>query len=163
MGHHTSGALTIGPSLQVTVGTDAVTVDPLGRFLYVDNQNGNGAVATATVLTYTIETSTGALTAIGSGMVVGSDSTAPSDGFELVAEPTGNYLYVISNFNYSAAADNIFTLAINPTTGASSLIGSAVPIGSNPFGAVCDPSGQFLYTANFEPEYWNCDRRVNKI
>lgn len=143
-----NGALSAGPAIQPNVNSQAMTMDPLGRFLYLDSQTATPSSSTATVLTYAIDSTTGALTSIGSGTVVGSGSTGYSDGFEMAAEPSGRYLYVISNYNSTAADDNIIALAVDPTTGLLSQLGSPVAIGNTPFGAICDPSGQFVYAAN---------------
>jgi hypothetical protein len=45
----------------------------------------------------------------------------------MAAEPSGRYLYVTSNFNFTAADDNIIAVAVDPTTGALSQIGSPIP------------------------------------
>jgi DNA-binding beta-propeller fold protein YncE len=116
--------------------------------LYLDTQTATPFNSTATVLPYAIDSNTGALTAIGSGTVVGSSASGYSDGYGMAAEPSGKYLYVISNYNLTAMDDNIIALAVNQTTGGLSQIGSPVSIGSNPFGLICDPSGQFVYVSN---------------
>jgi 6-phosphogluconolactonase (cycloisomerase 2 family) len=160
-----TGALTAGPTIQANINSQAMTVDPLGRFLYLDNSNSLiPSGSTATVLPYAINSTTGALTAIGSGTSVGS--TAPpsfsgsgySNGFAIAAEPSGRYLYVLSGYNLGAADDNIIALAVDPTTGALSQIGSSVPIGSSPRWVVCDPSGQFVFVGNGETPDLGCQR-----
>jgi 6-phosphogluconolactonase (cycloisomerase 2 family) len=143
-----TGALTAGPAIQPSVDWLAMTMDPLGRFLYLDNALSSGPYMSATVLPYAIDSNTGALTAIGSGTSVGSATPNGSNGVEMVAEPSGKYLYVISNIDLSASDDNIVALAVDPTTGTLSQIGSQVALGSLPFWAVCDPSGQYLFVSN---------------
>jgi 6-phosphogluconolactonase (cycloisomerase 2 family) len=143
-----TGALTAGPAIQPNANSQAMTIDPLGRFLYLDNISATPMNSTATVLSYAIDSNTGALTAIGSGTSVGSMASGYSNGYAMAAEPSGRDLYIISNFNASAADDNIIAMAVDQTTGVLSQIGSPVPIGSLPYGVICDPSGQFVYVSN---------------
>jgi 6-phosphogluconolactonase (cycloisomerase 2 family) len=142
-----TAALTAGPVMTANINSEAITIDPTGRFLFLNTQSGTPSNSTAIVLPYAINPNTAALTAIGSGTTIGS-GTGGSDGYAMTAEPTGKYLYVISNFNGTAADDNIIALAINQSTGVLSQIGPAVSIGSNPRAVVCDPSGQFVYVGN---------------
>jgi 6-phosphogluconolactonase (cycloisomerase 2 family) len=143
-----TGGLTAGPAIQPSVNSRVMTVDPLGRFLYLDNDLSTSLDSTATVLPYAIDSNTGALTAIGSGTSVGSSASGYSNGWSIAAEPSGRYLYIISNYNFRSADDNIIALAVDQTTGALSQIGSPVSIGSDPLGVICDPSGQFVYVSN---------------
>jgi 6-phosphogluconolactonase (cycloisomerase 2 family) len=46
------------------------------------------------------------------------------------------------------AADQVATYSITPSSGALTLLSTA-PAGSLPVGIAIDPSGQFLYTVNF--------------
>src|SRR5579864_9205710 len=73
-----------------------------GQVVYVANQEGSNVQSASTVSAYTINGSSGALTAIpGSPFVTG---TAPSPS-ALAVDPAGKFLYLASNvFSSSVAA-----------------------------------------------------------
>jgi 6-phosphogluconolactonase (cycloisomerase 2 family) len=66
----------------------------------------------------------------------------------MAPDPTGKFLY----FAYSGCCafySNVLAFAVDPSGGALSQIGAAVPIGGSPQAAACDPSGAFLFLGNF--------------
>jgi 6-phosphogluconolactonase (cycloisomerase 2 family) len=146
----TSGALTAGSSFTPSNDSWAMTVDPQGRFLYLTITPDS---MSTTVQPYSINSGSGALTAIGTGTTlspapVGGNFDIPVNGFEITADPSGQYVYVLNNNNYTAANDSVVGLAVNQTTGALSQLGSPVPTGGDPWTLACDPSGSYLYTGN---------------
>jgi len=114
----------------------SVTVDPSGRFGYVANAGTNSVSA------YTINASTGALTAIsGSPFAAGLNPTS------VTVDPSDRFAYVA---NGSSA--NVSAFTINSGTGALTPIGgSPFPAGganTEPLSVTVDPTGQFVYVAS---------------
>ncbi len=142
-----TGGLTGGSA--ITFPTNAagtsLSIDPLGRFLYVANAvspdgSPDGTSQSATVVSYILDSMTGAL-APGSSTVVtnGASSMAP--------DPTGGYLYVIYS-GCCALYSNVLPLAVDRSNGALSQVGPAAPLGASANHAACDPSGAFLFLGN---------------
>jgi 6-phosphogluconolactonase (cycloisomerase 2 family) len=107
------------------------TIDPTGRFLYVANEGGG------TVASFSIDPSTGALTAIGSPVVVGSEPAA------VLLDRAGKYLYAVNYYDgtvscFSVQANGSLTPLSTPT----------VSTGAYPTTAVIDPTDQYLYVPN---------------
>jgi len=118
----TTGALTTvagSPFPTGAVGSLAwsVAVDPAGKFVYVVNSDADS------VSGYTINTATGALTAIaGSPFPVGPDPHA------VAVDPTGKFAYV-ANFG----SNNVSAFTINTSTGRLTLLaGSPFAAGPGP-------------------------------
>jgi 6-phosphogluconolactonase len=122
----------------------SMSIDPLGRFLYVANSISADGVPdhaeSATVVSYSLDPVTGALAA-SSSTVVGNGAGA------MAADPTGKYLYVIHSSACCAFDSNILAHAVDPASGALSQIGTTVPITVEPQ-AYCDPSGAFLFLSD---------------
>ena len=141
-----SGALTAGPVLtwmttwsSTTAPQNAMTMDPLGRFLYLQSYQGNTIQQLSTVLPYAIDAARGALTAIGTGTSIASNA-AP-----LAPDPTGRYLYTVDELNSNNPFDNgILALAVGQSSGVVSQLGSTLSL-PGPNLITCDPSGQFVY------------------
>jgi 6-phosphogluconolactonase (cycloisomerase 2 family) len=121
----------------------AVTVDPSGKFAYV----ATGTVASGNIWVYSINQTTGALTAI-----AGSPFAAGNGAYIVAVDPSGSFAYV-GNF-YS---NNVSAFAINATTGAlTPVAGSPFATGGSFQGTMSivfafvnlDPSGKFVYVAN---------------
>jgi 6-phosphogluconolactonase len=111
-----------------------VAADPSGKFLYVSDFEN------ATIVAFSINQSSGLLTAIGAPVSAGS----PPDAGGLAMDPAGKFLYV-TLMNSSAVAG----FSIDPVTGALSAIpGASVPAGNTPVQAIVDSSGKFLYVSN---------------
>jgi 6-phosphogluconolactonase (cycloisomerase 2 family)/fibronectin type 3 domain-containing protein len=124
----TTGALNSisGSPFATGAGTNnprSVTVDPLGQFLYTANQNG-GANQTGTVSAFSINATTGALSAVtGSPFAVGSQPVS------VAVDTTGQFAYVANS-----SSNNISAYAINRTTGA------LAPAPGSPFAAGTFPA-----------------------
>jgi 6-phosphogluconolactonase (cycloisomerase 2 family) len=114
-------------------GVNSVTVDPTGKFVYAAINQGNDISA------YTIDSSTGALTA-----VAGSPFVAGSLPVTVRVDPSGRYAYAA---NYDS--NSISAYLINSSTGAlTPIAGSPFPSGGGPGSLAINTSGQFLYVAN---------------
>ena len=134
-----TGALTAiaGSPFAAGIGAISVAVDPSGMFAYVANaqvigQNGN-------VSAYTIDSSTGTLTAI-----AGSPFAAGQGPQSVAVDPSGKFAYV-ANFGGGVSG-----YTIGPTTGAlTPIAGSPFAAGNGPNIGTVDPSGKFAYVTNF--------------
>lgn len=105
-----------------------IAMAPSGAFAYVSTQNSG-------LLAYTVDTTTGALTGVGTS-VVGSRS--------VTVHPSGNFVYASDNLT-----PGVYGYAIDTTTGTlSSLPGSPFLAGNSPARVTMHPSGQFAYAAN---------------
>ena len=143
-----SGALTAVAGSPVSTGNQepsAIAIDPAGKIAIVI---GTGTVS-PTVSTFTIDATTGALTA------AAASSLPQGSLVSVVITPSGKYAYVadqeVQGDNISVS--NIFGFSIDSTTGA------LTPLAAGPFMAgpplpqslVADPSGKFLYLLNSPP------------
>jgi 6-phosphogluconolactonase (cycloisomerase 2 family) len=139
-----SGALTLIGTPVASGGTQPfpIAAHPSGRFLYVGHQGSDDVAA------FSINATTGALTAIGTPVATGG---ADADG--LTVDPSGRFAYAgnVDGANPGTPANQTISLfSIDATTGAIATVGSPVASGGlQPFSPAVDPSGRFLYTANF--------------
>jgi hypothetical protein len=81
---------------------------------------------------------TGALTAIGTAVASGTQSTG------IAVDPTGRYVYV-ANFT----ASTVSQFSINQSTGALTSITTAIASGSLPNSVAVDPTGRYVYVTNY--------------
>ena len=119
--------------VEVSCGTVGTAV---GRFAYAVNRGSN------TVSAYSINATTGALTA-----VAGSPFKVPgaTQLYQALVDPTGAYLYAVD-----VGGNKVFGAAINQNSGALAAIpGSPFATGNQPVSLVFDYSGSFLYVANY--------------
>jgi 6-phosphogluconolactonase (cycloisomerase 2 family) len=104
----TTGALTQQGSLMATNGhAQALVVHPTGKFLYVTSND--------TVIAYAINSTTGALSAIGSPLNLGVDSSPTG----ITADRSGKFVYVVNS-----GTNTIASFAINASTGALTSVGT---------------------------------------
>lgn len=138
----TSGALTAiagspFPAGAINTGPLSVTIDPSGRFAFVPSLDGN--TAAGAILAYTIDATTGALTA-----VAGSPFPAGTYPNVVTVDPSGKFAYVanIDSAEISAYTINTSSGALTPTAGSPFAAG-----GPNTFprAVTVDPSGKFAY------------------
>ena len=110
-----------------------VTFEPSGRFAYVANYGAG------TVSAYTINATTGALTAI-----AGSPFAAGTSPWIVTVDPTGKFAYVANT-----GSSNVSAYTINAATGALTAIAGG-PFAAGPGADVVtvDPSGKFAYVPN---------------
>jgi 6-phosphogluconolactonase (cycloisomerase 2 family) len=137
----TTGALTsIGPpaaSLDATANW--VTVGPSGKFAYVAN-TGDGETTDGSVISYTIDATTGALTSTGA---VNGNCPGLCIPLSVAVDPSGKFAYVP---NGDGEQNNVAMYTINATTGALTSVGQVNVQGSVASVAI-DPSGKFAYVA----------------
>lgn len=85
-----TGQLTAGPAISPDNISVTMAIDRLGRFLYLTSDQTIPWQAAPTVLPYTIDSNTGALTPAGTGVAVASNAGA------LAADRSGRYLYFLN-------------------------------------------------------------------
>lgn len=124
----------------------SITVHPSGEFAYVVNQ-GNGSTTGNSISAYSINTTTGALSAIdanGASTSYQASIATESQPYTITIDPLGRFAYVANDFS-----NNVSAYTINQMTGAlTPVAGSPFAAGTNPRSVVIDPSGQFAYVAN---------------
>ena len=101
------------------------------RFAFVAN------FISGDVSAFTINASTGALTAVGSPVAVGTNPIS------MAVDPGGRFAYVAN-----ATSNDISAFTINATTGALTAVGPPVAAGTGPVSVTVDPTGTFAYVAN---------------
>lgn len=144
----TTGALTLIGRIDAGIGPASVAVDPSGKFIYVANESNFDSLV-GNVSMYTIDSTSGALTSMGSP--VAADFGAHS----VSVDPLGKFAYVANDGIYQETGGSLSTYTINSTTGALTPTGTvyAVCPGTGcsllaPLSVTLDPSGMFLYVAN---------------
>lgn len=114
----------------------SATVDPTGRFVYVCNQTD------ATISTYAVNAVNGSLTEVGSP--VSSRGTAPIS-LAIATTAEGTFAYVANNGSNTVAAFSLDAFGVLTSIAAGPTIGT----GANPYFVTADPSGSWVYVANF--------------
>ena len=109
----------------------ALTVDPNGQFLYVANSGSNS------VSVYSIDATTGALTAVGFPIAAGTGPGA------VTVDPTDHFLYVANLTSNDVSAFAISAGTLTP------VVDSPFSVGAEPASLAIDPNGNFLYVTNF--------------
>jgi 6-phosphogluconolactonase (cycloisomerase 2 family) len=112
---------------------------PNGKFAY-------GLQTAYTIWPFSVNSATGALTAMGNTAQAGVYPTAQID-------PSGKFLYTanagLSFIPDPANTNNISAFSIDPTTGAlTQITGSPFATGTDPVHLTTDPSGKFLLVSN---------------
>jgi len=125
------------------IGPHEALIDPSGQYLLVTNSGLPGSVSV-----FSIDSSTGALTAVSGSPFYANDS--PS---EIVMPPAGNLVYVS---NPSSGMVTGFTF--DASTGALTPVpGSPFFSGAGASALATDSSGQFLYVANTSAQNFGSD------
>lgn len=143
----TTGALTFvgesrtrgqATSLAVLGGSAAVAYAP--KFLYATNLGSNN------LSSYAVDPTTGSLSTLPTG-----PTATGQNPFGVTTDPTGKFVYVSNGFN---STTNQYEKSISGFVAAGD--GSLTPISGSPFpagrgttGMAVDPSGRFLYAANY--------------
>src|SRR5713101_4660352 len=109
----------------------------LPRFAYVANGNSND------VSMYTINATTGALTAIAPGTIAAGRFPQA-----VAVDPSGRFAYVAT-----LEFDAVSMYTINATTGALTSIGTTVTAGGSAQSVAVDPSGRFAYVASADNDF----------
>lgn len=127
-----TGALTLSSSAPASSGAVGAAVDPTGKFLYVADIGGG-------LFGYTVNSTTGALTAIS-----GSPFPGTPEGWSVAVDPSSKFAYV-ANPNPS---NSISAYTIDSTTGAlTPVAGSPYPTLGCPDSVAVDSSDRFVYVA----------------
>src|SRR5271163_2318653 len=152
----TTGALaSIGPPVPSNDEfTDSVTVDPFGKFAYVASSGNYWDTDFGSVLTYTINPTTGALSST-TGGIVGTGINGTPEFFNSVAlHPSGKFAYAADGGacpecgGSFGSSSSVSMYTVNNTTGALTSIG-IIAAGTGPFSVSVDPAGKFAYVTNF--------------
>jgi YVTN family beta-propeller protein len=137
----TTGALTFtGTTNGVCPGLCAprsVVVDPSGKFVYVADEGG---FAPTGVTMFSINTTTGALTSIGT-------NAAGGRAISVAVDPKGKFAYSATESEPPGSPGNVSMYTIDATTGALTFIGT-IAAGTNPASVGVDPTGKFAYVTN---------------
>lgn len=134
----TGGALTMiaGSPFPAGDSTYGITVDPGNRFLYATNIGATFGPGSNTISAYTIDSATGALTA-----VTGSPFASVVAPTDIAVEPTGRFVYTADLHDNTVSA-----YAISGTGALTAITGSAfVPGIDGPRKLTIHPTGKFLY------------------
>jgi len=150
----TTGALSMGSTVPSNDEfTDSVTVDPSGKFAYLISSGDVWDIDFGSVLTYTINPTTGALTST-TGGIVGTGLNGTPEFFNSVAfDPSGKFAYAADGGAFPAGSfggdSSVSMYTVDSTTGALTSIGM-IAAGSGPTSVAVDPAGKFAYVTNFE-------------
>jgi 6-phosphogluconolactonase (cycloisomerase 2 family) len=129
----TGQLVAIAGALNAVAGMQDIAVHPSGKFVYAIN------TATNNIFQYSINSTTGALTALSPLNV--ATGTSP---FNIAIHPNGLYAYVLNN-----ATATISQYSINTTTGQLTALSPATfAVGGNPFGLCISRNGRFIYHAS---------------
>ena len=140
----TTGVLTLIGMIAAGIGPASVAVDRSAKFVYVANES-NFDDLVGNVSMYTIESSTGTLTSIGSP--VAADFGAHS----VAIDPLSKFVYVANDGIFEETGGSLSTYIANDTTGVlmtTATINGVCPGLCAPYSVIVDPSGKFVYVAN---------------
>ena len=150
----TTGALAfIGPPVPTNDEfTDSVTVDPSGKFAYVASSGDVWDIDFGSVVAYTINPTTGALTSTTGGIIGTGVNGAPELFNSVAVDPSGKFAYAADGGAFPAGSfggdSSVSMYTINSTTGTLTSTGM-IAAGSGPDSVAVDPAGKFAYVANF--------------
>jgi 6-phosphogluconolactonase (cycloisomerase 2 family) len=122
----------VGSSALPAQGSCTLSIDSTGKFLYTATSAGISA--------FIVDSNTGV-----SSSIAGSPFTDGSDLREAAIDPSGNFLFAISN-----NTNTISVFAINSSTGALTPIAGSpfqMPVNGTAYSIVVHPSGKFLYVS----------------
>ena len=138
---------TLGPYQAGNNGVGKAVIDPTGLFLYVVNNGATAPSPVDGVYGFTIDQSSGKLTAIGTaGVPLLTDASTPalSTPVDVLMDHQGKYLYVVNSGN-----NTINAYSIDPTSGGLTALSTpTIGTGATPNFVTIDPSNTHLYVAN---------------
>jgi YVTN family beta-propeller protein len=149
----TTGALTsVGPPVPTNDEfTDAVTVDPFGKFAYVASSGDIWDIDDGSLLTYSINPTTGALTATTGGIVNTGVNGIPGLYNSVALDPSGKFAYAPDGGAFPegsfGGSPSVSMFGVDSTTGALTSIG-VIAAGTGPDSVTVDPAGKFAYVTN---------------
>jgi YVTN family beta-propeller protein len=137
----TTGALTfMGPQVSsLDYTAESVTLDPSGKFAYVANA-GDDETSDGSVVSYTIDATTGALT---STRAINGNCPGLCVPESVAVDPSGKFAYVP---NGAGEPNSVWMFTINATTGALTSTGM-IPVDGFAVTVAVHPSGKFAYLA----------------
>ena len=150
----TTGALaSIGPPVPSNDEfTDSVTVDPFGKFAYVASSGDVWDIDFGSIVTYTINPTTGALTSTTGGINGTGINGTPGFFNSMAFDPSGKFAYAADGGAFPASSfggsSSVSMYTRDSTTGALTSIG-IIAAGANPDSVAVDPAGKFAYVTNF--------------
>jgi YVTN family beta-propeller protein len=149
----TTGVLaSIGPPVPSNdENTDSVTVDPSGKFAYVASSGNVWDIDFGSVLTYTINPTTGALTPTTGGINPTGINVTPEFFNSVAMNPSGKFAYAADGGAFPpgsfGGSSSVSMYTINSATGALTTIGM-IAAGTGPDSVVVDAAGKFAYVTN---------------
>jgi 6-phosphogluconolactonase len=130
-------SVVVGSAVNLTVSTGATVTN---SFAYVAN-NGMDGNNLGTLSAYSINSTTGALTALSSSPI---EVAGSSQLYEAKIDPSGQYLYVVDS-----GANAVFAFLINQNSGVlTPVTGSPFATGNGPESLAFDSAGHYVYVAN---------------
>jgi YVTN family beta-propeller protein len=139
----TTGALTSTMTVAAGMRPNSVAVHPSGNFAYVANCGDGFTSASGGVSMYTINSTTGALTSLGS-----ADAGSEVCPWSVALHPSGGFVYVIDVGDIDGLGSGVSLYTVDATTGKLALVGLAAAGGACPASIALDPSGKFAYVAD---------------
>jgi 6-phosphogluconolactonase (cycloisomerase 2 family) len=134
------------PSGAAALGPTGVTLLPPSNgqpgYILVANTGDVTQAVGATVLVFSYNSTTGALTTVGTPYAVGSAGFGLPMAISI--EPTGRFLYV-TDYNDATVSE----FSIDATNGQLQAVGTPVGTGTAPVDVKIEPSGHFAYVANY--------------
>jgi YVTN family beta-propeller protein len=152
----TTGALaSVGPPVPTNdESTDSVTVDPSGKFVYVTSSGDVWDIDFGSIVTFSINPTTGALTPT-TGGIFGTGVNGTPEYFNSMAfDPSGKFAYAADGGacpqcgGSFGGSSSVSMYTVDGTTGALTSVGT-IAAGAGPDSVAVDPAGKFAYVTNF--------------
>lgn len=131
----TTGTLTFMGVVNAGGRAASVAVDPTGKFAYATNDNNSSPAVGNSISMYAIDTTTGALTSIGT-------ISAGTNPVAVAVDSKGKFAYVANS-----DSNDVSMYTINTATGALTSTGT-IAAGAQPVSVAVDPTGKFAYVVN---------------
>jgi 6-phosphogluconolactonase (cycloisomerase 2 family) len=152
----TTGALaSVGPPVPTNDElTDSVSVDPSGKFVYATSSGDVWDIDFGSIVPFSINPTTGALTFTTGGIYGGGVNGTPEYFNSMAFDPSGKFAYAADGGGCpecggSFGGDSSVSMyTVDSTTGALTSIG-IIAAGTGPDSVAVDPTGKFAYVANF--------------
>ncbi len=152
----TTGALSIGSTAPTNdEDTDFVTVDPSGKFAYAASSGNVWDIDFGSVVAYTINPTTGALTPTTGGITGSGVNGTPEFFNSMAVHPSGKFAYAADGgpfppiMGIAGGSSSVSMYTINGTSGALTSIGM-IAAGTGPDSVAVDPAGKFAYVTNLD-------------
>jgi 6-phosphogluconolactonase (cycloisomerase 2 family) len=137
-----TGATSIASSVATGGAPQDAALTPDGAYFY------QTLSAMDQVAGFSIDRNSGALSAL-----VPPGPTTATYPRGIAVDPSGKFLYVTIETSWLGPSTAVDAYSIDAASGALTRIpGAPFTAGANPIGAVCDPSGRFLYVSNADAQ-----------